>query len=181
MPTIFLKGDPFEEAASRAGTRALVIDGDTSGALDAGAGIAFAKRWPAVAEAYKDFAADGKAQLGDVFVAADGDLSFLVFALRRPGGAPTLAALQRALEATAEFAEDSRVAAILFPRVGGGKGGVDWTRAKRIFTDAGVNTAADLVVFEQFIRKAPGSTNAEDAVEGDEAEGDGDGDATDEA
>jgi len=54
-----------------------------------------------------------------------------------------------------ERLEAEGIQAVLFPRIGAGKNGLDWLRVKRILTEIGRATTVALVVFEQFVRKVP--------------------------
>ena len=158
MPTTFVKGDLFEDSKDAAPPRAFAFTADCSGAMDKGIAVAFKKRWPALAEAYRARAEGGKMQLGDVFAWRDGEgeSAVVVYALGIQQGEkkPKVSTLARALDAMARRAPEDQVTRIALPRIGAGKGGIDRLRVKRVLVEAGDKTAVDLVVFEQFVRSA---------------------------
>lgn len=156
MPTTFVKGDLFEDAKDAPPPRAFAFAADTSGAMDKGVAVAFAKRWPALAEAYRARAAGGKMQLGDVFFWREGDVVVYALAIQQGEKKPKVSTLARSLEATLARAVTDGVARIALPRIGAGKGGIDRVRVKRVLTEAGEKSPVTLVVFEQFVRGASG-------------------------
>jgi O-acetyl-ADP-ribose deacetylase (regulator of RNase III) len=161
MPTTFVKGDLFEDAKDVPPPRAFAFAADCSGAMDRGVAVAFKKRWPAFAEAYRAHAEGGKMQVGDVFMWRDaGEKGDVVYALGIQQGdkKPKVSALTRALEAMVARAAGDGVSRIALPRIAAGKGGIDPVRVKRVLAEVGEGSPVALVVFEQFIRKAPEST-----------------------
>ncbi|MBX3208592.1 MAG: macro domain-containing protein [Labilithrix sp.] len=162
MPTTFVKGDLFEDAKMVPPPRAFAFAADCSGAMDRGIAVAFKKRWPALADAYRARAEGGKMQLGDVFMWRDGDGEHVVYALGMQRGEkkPKVSTLARALETMVARASDDGVSRIALPRIGAGKGGIDRVRVKRVLTEAGERSPVSLVVFEQFIRSSEPSPSA---------------------
>jgi O-acetyl-ADP-ribose deacetylase (regulator of RNase III) len=152
MPTTFIKGDIFAEAAERTGPRALAFGADCAGTMDAGIAVAFRQRWPALAEAYRVRCEGGRMQLGDLFAWRDGDLFVYALGLHRDGKKPKVSIFERALSAMIARATEDGVTTVLLPRFGAGKNGMDWTRVKRVLSNAGA-APLELVVFEQFIRR----------------------------
>ncbi len=149
MPTTFVKGDLFADG------HALAFAADCSGEMDKGIAVAFAKRWPALAVAYRGRAAGGKMQLGDVFPWKD-ESGVVVYALglQKGLGKPKVSTLTRALDGMIAQALESGVKRIALPRIGAGRGGIDRVRVKRVLEEAGKNVPVELVVYEQFIRDA---------------------------
>lgn len=152
MPTEFLKGDLFEDPAS-VGPRALAFAADCSGAMDRGVAVAFAKRWPALAEAYRQHAAGGKMQPGDVFAWQDEDVRVYALGLLQGEKKPKVSALTRALEAMLARASADGVARVALPRIAA----LDPSRVKRVLTDVGERSVVTLAMYEQFVRRATGS------------------------
>ena len=156
MPTTFVKGDLFEDAKDAPPPRAFAFAADTSGAMDKGIAVAFKKRWPALAEAYRARAEGGKMQLGDVFTWREGDVVVYALAIQQGEKKAKVSTLARAVESMAARAVSDGITRIALPRIGAGKGGIDRLRVKRVLTEIGDKSAVTLVVFEQFIRAAAG-------------------------
>ena len=152
MPTTFVKGDLFEDAENAPPPRAFAFAADTSGAMDKGVAVAFRKRWPALAEAYRARSEGGKMQLGDVFAWREGDVIVYALAIQQGEKKPKVSTLARAVDAMLSRAASDNVVRIALPRIGAGKGGIDRIRVKRVLTEAGEKSAISLVVFEQFVR-----------------------------
>lgn len=161
MPTTFVKGDLFQDAETARPPRALAFAADCSGSMEKGIAVAFAKRWPALAEAYRERAAGGKMQLGDVFAWRHGDEIVYVLGIQRGEKKPKVSTLARAVEAMVAHAIKDGVSRVALPRLGAGKGGIDRVRVKRVLTEIGGATPVALVVFEQFVRAAPTATSAD--------------------
>lgn len=155
MPTTFVKGDLFEDTKDVPSPRAFAFAADCSGAMDKGIAVAFKKRWPAFADAYRARAEAGKMQLGDVFMWRDGDVVVYALGIQRGEKTAKVSTLARALEAMVTRAEGDGVTRITLPRIGVGKGGLDPARVKRVLVETGVVSPVALVVFEQFVRRAP--------------------------
>ncbi len=153
MPANFVKGDILDEASQSTGPRALAFAADCGGATTAGVAAAVAKRWPAFADAFRAHAGSGKMQLGDVFEWREGDLRVYALGVMKGAAKPKVSSIERALRAALERAATDAIPRVLVPRVGGGKTGLDWTRVKRVLTDAAAERAIEVVVFEQFVRK----------------------------
>jgi O-acetyl-ADP-ribose deacetylase (regulator of RNase III) len=173
MPTVLVKGDIFDDEGVPA-PRAYAFGAETSGAMDRGVAIAFGKRWPALAAAFAARCAGGKMQLGDVFAwrGEDDKGAVVVYALgiQRAGAKPKVSTLERALRAMLARAPEDGVSRIALPRVGAGKGGLDWSRVKRVLAELGESSAVSLVVFEQFVRGAPAPEGALATAGGPESE-----------
>ena len=152
MPTTFVKGDIFEDTTAEGARRAFAFAADCSGAMDRGVAVAFRKRWPALAEALAARAAGGKMQLGDVFTWRDGDVVVYALGVHQGEKKPKVSHLERALAAMLAEAAADGVSRVALPRVGAGKGGLDWARAKRVLVELGEASPVSLVVFEQFVR-----------------------------
>ncbi len=152
MPTIFVKGDLFEDAKDSKPPRAFAFAADCSGTMQKGIAVAFKKRWPAFEQAYKARADGGKMQLGDVFAWRAGDELVYALGIQRGETKPKVSTLARAIEAMVARATTDGVERIALPRIGAGKGGIDRVRVKKVLTEAGEKTAISLVVFEQFVR-----------------------------
>ena len=155
MPANFVKGDILEEAAQPPGTRALAFGADCSGTMESGIAAAIRQRWPAFAKAFEEHAAGGrKMQLGDVFAWRDGDLAIYALGIQKGGVKPKISSVERALRGAIERAAEERIPRVLFPRIGGGKSGLDWARLKRVIGELAAEKPLDVVVFEQFVRKS---------------------------
>jgi len=155
MPTTFVKGDLFEDANDAPPPRAFAFAANTSGAMETGIAVAFKKRWPALADAYRARAEGGKMQLGDVFAWRDGDVIVYALVIQHGDKKPKVSTLVRAVDAMLARAAADGVGRIALPRVGAGKAGIDAVRVKRVLTEAGEKSPVNLVVFEQFVRSAP--------------------------
>jgi O-acetyl-ADP-ribose deacetylase (regulator of RNase III) len=59
----------------------------------------------------------------------------------------------------AELAQKAGLDRVGLPRIGAGKGGLDWPRVKKILSEVGEETTVTFVVFEQFIRSAGASSS----------------------
>src|SRR5882672_10229960 len=108
--------------------------------MSAGIAVAVRQRWPEFADAYRAHCADNKFQLGDVFTwrpGGEGDLVIYALGLQSGGAKPKISTLERATRAMIERAPADGVQAVLFPRIGAGKNGLDWLRVKRILTEIG--------------------------------------------
>jgi O-acetyl-ADP-ribose deacetylase (regulator of RNase III) len=153
MPANFVKGDILDEASQSTGPRALAFAADCAGTMNRGIAAALKSRWPALAEAFAAHASSGKMQLGDVFEWRDGDLRVYALGVQKGGAKPKVSSVERSLRSALERAAADGVVRLLVPRIGGGKTGLDWTRVKRVITEASSERPIDVVVFEQFVRK----------------------------
>ncbi|MDF1562959.1 MAG: macro domain-containing protein [Deltaproteobacteria bacterium] len=164
MACSFIKGDIFDEATGEGapeGPRGIAFGADCDGAMTTGIASAFQKRWPALGDAFAAHCATGKMQLGDVFTWRDGDLFVYALGVQRGSTKPRVSIFERALRALVTRASEDGVQRVLLPRIGAGKGGMDWIRVKRVITDVGQKTSLELVVFEQFIRQASAPPRSE--------------------
>jgi len=148
MPTAITKGDIFETE----GIHAYAFGANTDGSMDAGIAIAMKKRWPALAEAFAARCASAKLNLGDVFVWTEGELTVFALGIQQGTKKPTLSALTRAVTRMLELASEAKIMRVGVPRVGGGPGGLDWTRVRKMLSEISVNHPVRLDVFEQFVR-----------------------------
>jgi O-acetyl-ADP-ribose deacetylase (regulator of RNase III) len=148
MPTAITKGDIFETQ----GIHAYAFGANTDGSMDAGIAIAMKKRWPALAEAFAVRCEGGKLNLGDVFVWTEGELTVFALGIQQGTKKPTLSALTHAVTRMLELASEAKITRIGLPRVGGGPGGLDWTRVRKMLGEISVNHPVRLEVFEQFVR-----------------------------
>lgn len=158
MPTTFVKGDLFEESAK---TVALAFGADCNGTTSSGVAVAFAKRWPALAEAYAARCANNKMQTGDVFPwKADDGKTIYVLGVHRDGAKAKLQAFERAVASMLARCAADGITSVRLSRV---HAGMDKLRVKRVLDDAGEASPIALVVYEQFVRTggAP-SAKAED-------------------
>lgn len=150
MPTIFTKGDLFHTE----GLRAYAFGCDRSAAMGRGVALAFKKRWPAMADAFRAQTEARTPQLGDVLVWSDGSVTVYGLVIQEQESAKAkLAPLSRALAEMLRLAEASGIEEVGLPRLGAGPQGLDWTRVKRILIDVDAAKArVTLVVFEHFVR-----------------------------
>lgn len=149
MPAIFTKGDLFETPQLHAYAQGC----SCTGAMDVGVGVAFQKRFPAMAEEFLKLCADKRFHLGDVFVWGEGQTTVYNLGLQENWKQRArLAALTRAVRRMVELAAHAGVMRIGLPRIGTGLGGLEWPRVKNVLTQIGIETPVELVVFEQFVR-----------------------------
>ena len=161
MTTTFMKGDLFKDGGDEHRAHAFAFGADVSGSMAQGIAVAFAKRWPAFAEAYRA----ANLQVGDVFAwSPDGNVFVYALGLSSGDKKPKVSVLIRALDALVERATADGVHRIAMPKVGGGKNGIDPLRVKAVLTEAGSRTTISLIVFEQFVRAKP-AASADDAPE----------------
>lgn len=150
MPTTFVKGDLFEDTKG-SDLHGLAFVAETSGAAAKGVGAAFAKRWPAFAEALRARAGERGLEVGDVFAWRDENVAIYALAVLRGDQKPKLAALTRAVDTMLKEATEAGVTRIAIARIAG----FDADRVKRVLTDAGASSPISLVVFDQFVRAKP--------------------------
>ena len=151
MPTIFTQGDIFETE----GLRAYAHGCNCAGTMDAGIAVAFKKRWPRMFEEYQARCKDGRFSLGDVFVWTEGDETVYCLAIQDHWKAKAkIPALTKSLAKVVELALAAGIDRVGLPRIGGGLGGLDWTRVKKILAEVGAETTLNLLVFESFVRKS---------------------------
>ncbi len=156
-----MKGDLFKDGGDEHRAHAFAFGADVSGSMAQGIAVAFAKRWPAFAEAYRA----ANLQVGDVFAwSPDGNVFVYALGLSSGDKKPKVSVLIRALDALVERATADGVHRIAMPKVGGGKNGIDPLRVKAVLTEAGSRTTISLIVFEQFVRAKP-AASADDAPE----------------
>ncbi|MEP7122389.1 MAG: macro domain-containing protein [Byssovorax sp.] len=149
MPTIFTKGDLLNTE----GVRAYALGGNCAGTLDAGIAVAFKKRWPALAAAYAQRAAERKIKLGEAFAWTEGkDTVYLLAIQETAAKKANLPALEQAINAMIDLATKAKIEKIALPRLGAGTAALDPLRVKRVLTEIGAGTPVSLMVFEQFVR-----------------------------
>jgi O-acetyl-ADP-ribose deacetylase (regulator of RNase III) len=149
MPTIFTKGDIFHSD----GLRAYAQGCDCAGGMDVGVAVAFKKRWPKMFEEYRARCQDGRFRLGGVFAWSEGDEVVYNLGIQQQSAEKAkVSALTKSLKAMIELASEAGIERVGVPRIGAGKGGLDWPRVKKILSEVGQETSVTLVVFEQFIR-----------------------------
>ncbi len=152
MPTLFTKGDLFNEA----GISAFAHGCDCAGGMSAGVAVAFKKRWPRMFDEYAVRCQDGRFKLGDVFVWNEGKETVYNLAIQEHWKTKAkYPALVTALEKMLPLAEAAGIETIALPRIGAGLGGLDFPRVKRILTDLSKASRVTLMVFDQYVRKAP--------------------------
>jgi O-acetyl-ADP-ribose deacetylase (regulator of RNase III) len=152
MPAIFTKGDIF----AAEGVRAYAHGCNCAGSMGAGIAIEFKRRWPRMYDEYVARCADRRFGLGDVFVWSEGEHTIFNLGTqehwRKKAQIP---ALTKSLTKMLEFAVNAGIERVGLPRIGAGLGGLDWTRVKKVITEAAVEPKVTMVVFEQFVRAAP--------------------------
>jgi O-acetyl-ADP-ribose deacetylase (regulator of RNase III) len=153
MAITFLSGDILDTHGNDLG-RALAFSADCAGQMNEGIASALKKRWPALEEAYAKHCHGGKMQLGDVFAFSHGGTTFYALGLQKAGAATKFAAFERAMTTALTHASTNNIQGILLPRVGAGKNGIDWTRAKKFLSEVSAGNPIQLVVFEKFVRAA---------------------------
>lgn len=145
MPIVFVKGDIFANDE----IQAYAFSANVDGTMDAGIAIAMKKRWPALAEAFAQHAADGKLSLGETFVwTGEGDVTVFALGIADGEKKPSFSALARAVKHMLQLAAAKKIKRIGVSRIGG----VDWTRARKMLAEVSVGQAVRLDVFEQFVR-----------------------------
>lgn len=153
MPAIFTKGDLLHTPTIQAFAHTC----DVTGAMTSGVSLAFAKRWPAMAEDFRRRAAERPLQLGEVVTWSDGTHTVYSLVVQSsPDKAAKTSALDRAVKAMLEAASAAHVEQIGVSRLGAGAAKLDWARVKRVLTDRAGEGSVTLQVFEQFVR-APSS------------------------
>jgi|SRR5882672_770761 len=152
MPARFTRGDIFASEDIRAYAHGC----NCAGAMGAGIAIEFKRRWPRMYAEYAARCADGRFGLGDVFVWSEGERTIYSLGTqehwRKKAQIP---ALTKALAKMLDLATHAGIERVGLPRIGAGLGGLDWTRVKKVITEAGAETKVTMVVFEQFVRGAP--------------------------
>ena len=152
MPALFVTGDIFATADINAYAHGC----NCAGAMGAGIAIEFKRRWPRMFEEYAERCRDNRFGLGDVFVWSEGEHTIYNLATqvhwRKKAQIPALA---KALGKMLELASQSGIDRVGLPRIGAGLGGLDWTRVKRVVTEASEKSSVTMVVFEQFVRAVP--------------------------
>jgi O-acetyl-ADP-ribose deacetylase (regulator of RNase III) len=147
MPTTFLRGDLF-------GARdldAIAHGCNCAGAMGKGIAVEFRERFPGMYTEYKQRCADGKFNLGDVFMWTDGHT--IVFNLGTQRTWRTKAdseAVRTALQTMVRLAEDAGIVRVGLPRIGAGLGGLVWDDVRSMLARIGDETTVELVVFEEF-------------------------------
>lgn len=188
MPTFFVKGDLFADPGQGEDKHAFAFAAPTTGTLDAGVAVAFAKRYPGLLQALKARAVQGELAMGEVFTWEKDGTTVFVLALLRKAKPAKVSDVTKALEAMVAKAQAAGVTRIALARLGGGKTDLDPLRVKRVLDDVGGASSVMLVVYQQFIRgvvadlfgaappAAPSSAvgGEDDDVDGDAEEGDAD-------
>lgn len=151
MPTALVKGDIFETP----GIRAYAFGANTDGTMDVGISSAMKKRWPALADALSAHSADGKVQLGDVFVWKHEDVTVFALAIQQGDKKPSMTALTHAVRRLLTLAHEAKIMRVGVPRIGTGPNGLDWTRVRKMLGEISVGQPVRLDVFEQFVRAKP--------------------------
>lgn len=153
MPTTFVKGDIFQDPGQGGGRHAFAFATGTNGALDAGIGVAFGKKFPALAAALRARAGEsGELPMGEVIVHEEANTAVFALALLRKQKPARISNVTQALEALVARASEAGITRIALPRIGGGKTDLDWTRVKRVLGEVGDKTTIELVVYQQFVR-----------------------------
>ncbi|MDP9035350.1 MAG: macro domain-containing protein [Myxococcota bacterium] len=154
MAALFTKGDIFTAEHLRAYAHGC----NCAGAMGAGIAIEFKRRWPRMFEEYAARCADGRFRLGDVFVWSEaGQTIFNLGTQEHWRKKAQIPALTKSLVKMLELASHAGIDRVGLPRIGAGLGGLDWTRVKKVITEAGKDSPVTMVVFEQFVRGAPSS------------------------
>jgi len=147
MPTAIVSGDIFETPE----IRAYAFGANTDGTMDVGIAIAMKKRWPAFAEAFAARCADGKLELGDVFVWSEGDVTVFAVGTARGDKKSSIRALTHGVRRMLDLAAEAKIKRIGLARIVG----VDWTRARKMLGEITVGHSVRLDVFEKFVRNQP--------------------------
>lgn len=151
MAITFLSGDILDTHQHDL-SRGLAFSADCAGTMNEGIASALKKRWPGLEAAYAKHCEGGRMQLGNVFVYTEGGATLYALGLHKAGTKTKFAAFERAMSTVLTHAQASKVQGILLTRVGGGKNGLDWTRAKKFLSEIAMGNPVQLVVFEKFVR-----------------------------
>jgi O-acetyl-ADP-ribose deacetylase (regulator of RNase III) len=108
----------------------------------------FARRWPALAEDYRERCANGQIVLGEVFTwtAPDGLVVYNLVTQPYPGPCAELFAIGTSLAAAVRHAEEHGIDQIGLPRIGAGIGGLEWDDVLAVIDEVGADTDVGLVV-----------------------------------
>jgi O-acetyl-ADP-ribose deacetylase (regulator of RNase III) len=148
MPTAIVTGDIFETPE----IQAYAFGANTDGTMDVGIAIAMKKRWPAFAEAFEARCADGKLELGDVFMwSGEGNVTVFALGIARGEKKSSIRALTHGVRRMLDLAAEAKIKRIGLARIGG----VDWTRARKMLGEITVGHSVRLDVFEKFVRNQP--------------------------
>jgi O-acetyl-ADP-ribose deacetylase (regulator of RNase III) len=154
VPVILTKGDLLNTE----GLHAFAHTCDQSGAMASGISLAFRKRWPKMAEAFAERAAQKPIQMGETLVWSDGvDTVFSLVVQSAPDNGGKNAALDRAVQQMIEAAVAAGIDQIAVSRLGAGPAKLDWTRVKRVLVERAEGAPVTLHAFEQFVRKTDAS------------------------
>jgi O-acetyl-ADP-ribose deacetylase (regulator of RNase III) len=153
MPAVFTKGDIFADPEIRAYAHGC----NCAGAMGAGIAIEFKRRWPRMFEEYAARCADRRFGMGDVFVWSEGEHTIFNLGTqehwRKKAQIPALA---KSLTKMLELAALAGIERVGVPRIGAGLGGLDWARVKKVMAETAKESKVTMMVFEQFVRAAPG-------------------------
>jgi len=153
MPAVFTKGDLFAAPEIRAYAHGC----NCAGAMGAGIAIEFKRRWPRMFDEYAARCADRRFGIGDVFVWSEGEHTIFNLGTqehwRKKAQIP---ALVKSLTKMLELASLAGIERVGVPRIGAGLGGLDWARAKKVMVETAAESKVTMLVFEQFVRAAPG-------------------------
>lgn len=135
-------GDLFDQ-----GLPALAHGVNCEGSMGGIAGQ-FARRWPALAEDYRDRCVNGRIVLGEVFTwtAPDGLVVYNLVTQPYPGPCAEVYAIRASMEAAVRHAEEQAITQIGLPRIGAGIGGLEWGDVLAVIDEIGADTEVELVV-----------------------------------
>lgn len=147
MPTVFVKGDLFQDPS----LDALAHGCNCAGAMGKGIAVVFRSRFPKMYAEYRKLCSEGRFCLGDVFSWREGAVTVFNLATQKSWRTRAeLSAVEAALGSMVRLAERAGVRRIGLPRIGAGLGGLQWPDVRSLLARLGENTAVELVVFEEY-------------------------------
>ena len=152
MPIEFVTGDLF---ANRFNAQALAHGCNCQGSMGAGIATGFRDRYPEMFAEYRKRckAKPREFNLGDVFLWKAGDQPW-VFNLATQEGTwrarASYEAIEAALRAMREQADQEDIISIAVPRIGAGYGGLSWRKVRTTIEEVFGNWPGTLYVYEEY-------------------------------
>lgn len=152
MPLSLHRGDLFATPE----LTALAHGCNCAGAMGAGIALAFKARWPDMYHDYVTRCADGRFNLGDVFIWRAGGVTIFNLATQPHWrAAAQLPAIASSVAAMLGEAQALGLDHIAMPRIGAGLGGLDWADVLGAITPLAAAGAIDLRVADVFAAGEP--------------------------
>lgn len=140
----YVRGDIFNSQV-----QTIVNPVNTVGVMGSGLALEFKKRYPKMFQSYKKVCDNGLFAVGKLMLCDESDYRILLFPTKEDWREPSrIEYIEKGLQHFVETYEARNITSIAFPKLGCGKGGLDWREIKPIMERYLGDLPIPIIVYE---------------------------------